>query len=282
MEDMFFPLHMMNHSGFGDVAISAKTSHGITFKQTSKYPPADFKNAIFKFQDEGTGFLISILEIQIDRVSKKFGLLLTAAHVVIDIATGKPKKNEFLCELNGRLETAFFLKEFLNSGTDEHLSNTTMFPYCLPGDVAVLLITLENCNASMFYEPIKESSLATGMKCYIPGFPAMPPNPKYCIPNLNQTNDELANIISVIFNNFSGIAFSHGSVIDENGTILEIDCSTTCGMSGSPIVSHGKYIGVYVGGPALPGQKELIDIIKTTGANQYTKAFQILKSTMRL
>lgn len=109
----------------------------------------------------------------------------------------------------------------------------------------------------------------------------MPPNPRYCIPDSRQSDKELTVLVKKIFNRFSGIVFSHGSVIDHNTALLEVDCSTTCGMSGSPIISNGKCIGVYVGGPALPGQKELIDIIRSIGANKFYKAFQIMKSIIR-
>lgn len=77
MEDMYFPLHMMNSAGFGDVVISTNNGSGVTFKQVSVIPPADFKNSVFSFEDGGTGFLIFISEIQIGNVLKKFGLLLT-------------------------------------------------------------------------------------------------------------------------------------------------------------------------------------------------------------
>lgn len=49
-------------------------------------------------------------------------------------------------------------------------------------------------------------------------------------------------------------------------------------MSGSPIISEGSYIGLYVRGLVLPGQKELIDMIKFIGSKG-TQAFCNLMCT---
>lgn len=89
----------------------------------------------------------------------------------------------------------------------------------------------------------------------------------------------MSTVVNKIFNNFSGIVFSHGSIVNQNDKLLEVDCSTISGMSGSPIICQGKYIGVYVGGQTLPGQKEIIDTIKCVGVENYAKAIQILNST---
>lgn len=280
MEVMHFSHSIIDLAGLGDIAIPIRTSTDILFKPTSVTPPEGFRGAVFEFGCGGTGFLISISEIQINGAIKNVGLLLTAAHVVFDIMKGKPKKLEFSCKLENQKETAYLLKEFSSNSTADHRSNITDSLYCLPGDVAILLVSLDNCRASMYFEPFDQPSKAIGMDCYIPGFPKEPPNFSYCIPNQNLFNDKLSILANKIFNNFSGIVFSHGSVIDQNDKLLEVDCSTISGMSGSPIVFQGKYIGVYVGGPALPGQKELIDAIKCVGAENYAKAAQVLNSTI--
>lgn len=44
--------------------------------------------------------------------------------------------------------------------------------------------------------------------------------------------------------------------------IIEVSCSTTNGMSGSPIVSKKKVIGIYIGGSPVPGQRECVKIIQ--------------------
>lgn len=277
MEDMYFPFHMMNLIGFGDVAIPTKVGSGIPFEPTSVVPPLGYKNIVFKLKGGGTGFLISVSEIEINGVVNKIGLMLTAAHVILDMHKGNLKSKTLSCKLNDIRETAYVLKEFTSETTVNHICGTTQSLYCLPGDVAVLLVTLNNCGANDFYEP--KFSATIGMECFIPGFPRCPPDIKYSIPNRNYSDAELKRLANEIFNNFTGIVFSHGALINYNENLLEVSCSTTNGMSGSPIVSEGRYIGIYVGGPALPGQKELLDAIKFIGSERYAQAFDILSST---
>lgn len=52
MEDIYFPLHMMD-LGFGDVAIPDNQICGIPFKPTAAIAPEDFKIAVSKFKCEG-------------------------------------------------------------------------------------------------------------------------------------------------------------------------------------------------------------------------------------
>lgn len=277
MEDMFYPLHMNNMKGFGDVAIPIRQSNGASFNPTTTVVPNDYKNSVLKIHQCGTGFLISISEIQINGAVEKMGLMLTAAHSVLDLHEGIPKKQPFKCKLNREKHLAYLVKEFASETTEDHLSATTNSKYCLPGDVAVLIVTL---NKARTYEPYQPLFPANGMNCYIAGFPSCPPNLNYCIPNKNSSNDELIIKANNVFCNFPGMLYSHGEVINCNEKIVEITCSTTSGMSGSPILCQGRYIGVYVGGPALPGQKELMDTIKFIGSGKYSDAFDALSSTV--
>jgi hypothetical protein len=150
----------------------------------------------------------------------------------------------------------------------------------MPGDVSILLITLHHCIAPEYFEPLEQSLIKADMPCYVSGFPQQPKNLNYCIPNKNYSREQLAILADDIFCKFTGLIFSHGIVINENETFVEISCSTTSGMSGSPIISQGKYIGLYVGGPVLPGQKELVDSMKLVIAGEYAQAISVLKSTV--
>lgn len=277
MEDMFYPLHMWNMKGFGDVAIPVRQSNGASFNSTTTVVPNDFKNSVLKMHEGGTGFLISISEIQINGVLEKVGLMLTAAHVVLDLHECRPKMQAFKCKLNGEKQMAYLVKEFVSDTTEDHPCISTNSSYCLPGDVAVLFVTLNKARTYDFYHPLLPTN---GANCYIPGFPSCPQNLKYCIPNRNSTNDELKKVANNIFCNFAGIVYSHGEIVNCNEKIVEISCSTTSGMSGSPILSQGMYIGVYVGGPALPGQKELMDAIRLIESAKYSEAFDTLSSTL--
>ena len=261
MEDWHFPFHMINSTYFGDVAIPIRQGSGIFFEPTEINTPHDFTNAVFQIGHGGTGFLISISETEINGVLQKVGLILTAAHVILDFDQGLPSSNSFGCFLGDDNDDAYFLREFLSTSTIQHKCQSTNSEYCLPGDVAILLIILENCKPSGFFEPIDLPKIVSSMPCYVSGFPSYPIIPKYGIPYPNLTNSQIQRKMNDIFHNFRGMIFSHGQVIHENDTLIEISCSTTSGMSGSPIVSQGKYLGIYVGGPAIPGQRELMLII---------------------
>lgn len=281
MVEIYFSYHMRDPIGYGGVAIPIHKNDGTLFKPTTTILPSDFKRAVFKFENGGTGFLISISEIQINGIAKKLGLLLTAAHVVLDLKEGQRKNHVFPCRLLEKYrEKAYLLNEFASCTTFDHLCSTTNFLYCMPGDVAILLVTLDNCKSPEYFEPLDHSSIISHMKCFISGFPKTVRNLEYYIPNKNLSDIQANDIANKIFNNFSGMVHSHGLVINENDTLVEISCSATNGMSGSPIVCQGKYIGVYVGGPALPGQKELVDSMKLAVAGDYNQAYNILKSTV--
>jgi hypothetical protein len=184
--------------------------------------------------------------------------------------------------LNGIPDNAYFLREFTQDTITDHKCSSTGSLYCLPGDVGILLIELDNSNPPAYLEPANPDRIVKGESCYVPGFPVAPDNPRYCIPSSAVPDVELESEIRKIFNDFVGIVYSHGKIVEQNNEIVEISCSTTSGMSGSPIISEGKYIGVYVGGPALPGQRELIDSISNAREGNYCEALKILKSLKKL
>ena len=168
MEDWHLPFHMINSNYFGDVAIPIRKASGITFEPTEINPPLDFTNAVFQIIDGGTGFLVSISETEINGVLQKVGLLLTAAHLVLNFDSGLPKSDHFECSLGMNLDYAYLLKEFATSSVLKHRCQSTNSDYCLPGDVALLLIILDRCKPSGFFEPIGISMMTPSMPCYVP------------------------------------------------------------------------------------------------------------------
>ena len=70
--------------------------------------------------------------------------------------------------------------------------------------------------------------------------------------------------------------FFHGKVVHENDTLIEISCSTTSGMSGYPIISKVNYLGIYVGGPALPDKRELMLIISKVHEEKYGEVNRLI------
>ena len=278
MEDWHFPFHMINSNYFGDVAIPIRQASGITFEPTQINSPDDFTNAVFQISNSGTGFLISISEIEINGVLRKVGLLVTAAHVVLNLHEGLPKSGPFRCSLGSDEDNAYFLREFATSSSIQHKCQSTNSDYCLPGDVAILLILLENCKPLGFFEPIDLRMITSSMPCYVSGFPLSPIDPKYSIQYPSLSDSHIENKMYCIFHKFKRMVFSHGQVVHENDTLIEISCSTTSGMSGSPIVSQGKYLGIYVGGPALAGQRELMLIINKVHEGKFGEVFSLIDS----
>lgn len=142
------------------------------------------------------------------------------------------------------------------------------------------MVTLDHFIAPEYIEPLEQDLIKADMPCYISGFPQESKNLNYCILNKTYSREQLKIIADDIFCEFRVLIFSNGTVINENETLVEISCSTTTGISGSPIINHGRYIGIYVGGSALPGQKELEDSMKLVIEGEYAQAISVLKSTV--
>ena len=73
---------------------------------------------------------------------------------------------------------------------------------------------------------------------------------------------------------------SYGIVTNIGTNLIEVDCTATSGMSGSPVFlanSNYSLIGIYVGGPPLHGQHEIMSILKTLFEDKdIQKAFESL------
>ena len=151
MEDWHSPFQIINSTYFGDVAIPIRQGSGITFEPTEINPPAEFINAVFKIRNSGTRFFISVSETEINGVLQKVGLLLTSAHAVLNFGSGLPKSETFKCSLESYYDNAYLLKEFATSSVLQHRCQSTNYNYCLPGDVAILLIILDHCKTSGFF-----------------------------------------------------------------------------------------------------------------------------------
>ena len=63
--------------------------------------------------------------------------------------------------------------------------------------------------------------------------------------------------------------------------VVELTASTSVGMSGGPIISNDVLLGVYVGGPPLPGQREAYQVVELLGQNKIMESWELLKSCVR-
>ena len=113
----------------------------------------------------------------------------------------------------------------------------------------------------------------------IAGFPSDPEKFEYCCPSLKRSpKDQLRSEINKAFHDFNTLVYSTGSILAKSEELLDIDCAGTNGMSGGPIMRKRKLIGVYVGGPPLPGQYQLFLINQLLENNQFSEAYSNLSS----
>ena len=90
------------------------------------------------------------------------------------------------------------------------------------------------------------------------GFPRPPEDPLYCCPTLyHSTEEKIKKEVNIAFNNFKSLVYSDGIIVAQTENLIAINCAGTNGMSGGPILrkfpDRNKLIGIYVGGPPLPG-----------------------------
>lgn len=269
MEDFLYPKHMLYNVGIGDITISHKNAAGQLYFQETKTeePPGAKENVLVNFLNGGTGFIINKKKISIGQTIKNLALVLTAGHAVCDLVTLNPlSKNDFCYLENGELRKIYLIGFFMNSFPYELQSSLTSSFYCLPGDIAILL--LEAKRGKIDYYEIS-SDIKVGMDCFVSEFPKKPKDFRYCLPQLvNNIGDEATNEANRIFCCFDKKVFAEGKIESENNGLLEVSCLTTNGMLGSPIISEGKFVGIYIGGPPVPGQRESLKIIHCLNKNE--------------
>ena len=276
MEDML--MHMMGGVGFGDVLISIPDlKHGFVIKETSSSPAQGcVPDATLEFLTGGTGFMIHIFPDLMVENYYVLGIALSALHVVCSLDDFQPKDFPFRAySEKGEKLDLWFIKHYAETFTDECISPTFGNRYCLPGDVAVLLVTSLNRIKLGHYNIANECQVNDF--CFISGYPKRPDDIFYCSPQ-HSSIPNFRNVIKRAFNNFEGLVYSSGRVNNRNNEVIEIDCSTTNGMSGSPIVRNEEIIGIYVGGPPIIGQRELFQIYRKLNSELILDAFNQLKS----
>ena len=166
--------------------------------------------------------------------------------------------------------SCIFLKSYLADCPENLVSNRTGCEYCLPGDVAILVLTSKNDLSLNSYD-LYIGDRPTEGNCFVSGYPKRPPAIEYCCPQLT-FDEELENKVERAFHGFKKIVYAEGE-IEFCNNLIEVSCSTTNGMSGSPVVFGSKAIGVYVGGPPLPGQRLLLILEKMIKEGKLQKAY---------
>ena len=144
---------------------------------------------------------------------------------------------------------AYFLKSYIANYPEELVSNRRGYEYCLPGDVAILVLTSKNDLPLRAYDLYFGDRPNNG-NCFVSGYPKRPPYIKYCCPQL-RCDKKLKKKFERAFHGFKRIVYAEGEIVSCD-KLIEVSCSTTNGMSGSPVVFDFKAVGVFVGGLPYP------------------------------
>ena len=132
-----------------------------------------------------------------------------------------------------------------------------------------------------------ELSLASDIECvsrdsvFVSGFPVGFMNLKQILPQ-SDAIENAATKINEGFHYFRNQVIAEGPMTVTDSGLAELELSSTLGMSGSPIFvkndSRFEVIGIYCGGPPLPGQRELIKIIKLVMQDDIKIAYERIKT----
>jgi Trypsin-like peptidase domain len=196
-------------------------------------------------------------------------LVLTAAHCVSSVCTKEfssdiiPCCMEYYWNWNNLMNCTPIFNSLKDPEVDSVSSVNTK--YMCPNDLALLILKGNIPLDQIMVLDTMEPSL--DQKCFVSGYPYFR-STKYLYPDFSSHNKtQIKKKIKSTFNNFKGLINSFGTVSYINRDIVEVKCSTTAGMSGGPLLVHDldnpsfsdlKIAGVYVGGPPIPIQYELL------------------------
>ena len=240
------------------------------------------KSLLIEFKTGGTGFIIEAFKNPI-KIHKQFvvGLVLTAGHVVCDTTTFEPTSSEISCFLDKDPVEAIFIQSFMKTFSHPMTSGSNGNSFVYSGDLALLLLICDKKLKSFKLEIANQFEIKTGMPVIAVGFPKPPEDPLYCCPALcDSTAEEINREVNIAFNNFKSLVYSDGVIVALTENLIDIDCAGTNGMSGGPILrklpDRNKLIGIYVGGPPLPGQYQLFLINQRLRLEEYSEVFSSL------
>ncbi|OMJ68447.1 hypothetical protein SteCoe_34099 [Stentor coeruleus] len=255
-------LYKMNSEGIGYVIIRRAQPSGIIIEEPSIRVTEEKKYMIIHNYG-GTGFIIKKFPQPFMIQGSNYyalGIVLTAAHTIYSPLNFISYRKKMRCGFsndNMGLMKLFPLKCYCTESKEELLSSNRN-PYCLPGDIALCILVSKRCTIEI--EEIPLSTCFEGSECSIIGFPGINiDNPLSIFPYLGKNKAIAKAKIIEVFHEDRVLIESKGKVLF-NGDLLEVSCSGINGMSGSPVIVEGCAVGVFVGGPPLEGQRELLKI----------------------
>lgn len=252
----------MSRKGVGYVIIRRKDQSGLLFEEPTVELQGERKSILI-IQRGGTGFIVEKFDTPFSIADENcfaIGVVLTAAHTCYSPLTFKANGRKINCGFTvSKMKTMQIipLRCFTDDSNDEIFASNGN-PYCLPGDIAVCLLVSKTLNCTIEAMPL--SICFKGSECSIIGFPSIDvENPISIFPYSGDDEQFAKERILNVFHRDKALIESKGKVL-RNKNLLEITCSGINGMSGSPVVVQNSAVGIFVGGPPLPGQRELLKI----------------------
>ena len=192
-------------------------------------------------------------------------LVITAAHSVMNVFTKTFRSDSFKSSLEFSWETnppvfCIPLLHYLNDNEVTSIASTNI-NYMCSNDIALLGLA----GAVNFSELIAcdiAQDTQEGSRCVVSGYPDFKSTGCVFPGGRGLNKAAVEHQIKSVFHNFAGRVNSFGDISHANQNIIEIRCSATAGMSGSPLLLQNnnklEIAGVYVGGPPLPLQYEAL------------------------
>ena len=281
-------INKMRLSTIGEVALPEKNPVGIGYinKPGKKIEETTIpRHFVVNISNCGTGFILRRINPTLITEYGMYALALvvTAAHVIFDVID-KSKNNldTRKCRVDG-IDADFhalILKNYNEKYPGDALSANGISFCAGEGDLALLLLLSKSYLFSFNELNFDYGSYSIGNECCVAGYPhGALLNPMYNYPFANNTQEAIKSL-SEIFIETDKVIVSQGH-IKWLGTIVEVACSTCSGMSGSPVIYNNSIIGVFVGGPALKGQRELFRAAKELFSNNIIDSFNHFNNFLR-
>jgi hypothetical protein len=297
MDDFYIP-RALNCCG---VALKSKflTSVFDPNQVTRRLGPEDqyLKRYVGRVFTNGTCFVLSKAKSDIYIGGKKvLAFALTNYHVAYDVPI-KQKHQILFVDFpseDGKIPAypAQVLTEFYSKFDCEQYSSSGI-QYCLPNDIAILVIYQRqafadndadiNMCVDLLEIPFANDDELLSLKAckreaFISGYPVSASKSNYILPDSNG----IENVVRKIQEGFHGFEYqviSEGTVSITDTGLAQLELSTTSGMPGSPILIGTwpdiKLCGIYCGGPPLPGQRELMQVIDNAYNDRFEQAYSL-------
>ena len=149
----------------------------------------------------------------------------------------------------------------------------------MPNDLGLCMLLGDIDKSTLREIIIDQSSRNSGDSILVSGHLCLK-SPLYVIPaGKGEDTGKLKTKLNEAFHEFKCLVNSNGKVRVAGENLLELECSTTYGMSGSPVFFindenaipiYNSYTlcGVYVGGPPLAGQCKIVEIVRAYARNR--------------